>query len=99
MKQVELCDRSEKMAGNLLLSPMLKWVGGKRQLLSEIVPMIDKKCSTYVEPFIGGGAVLFNVQPEKAITNVFLILRMRGNKKKNRTLCYKKNYSEVFQKL
>ena len=30
------------MAGNLLLSPMLKWVGGKRQLLSEIVPMIDK---------------------------------------------------------
>ena len=42
MKQVELCDRSEKMAGNLLLSPMLKWVGGKRQLLSEIVPMIDK---------------------------------------------------------
>lgn len=57
------------MAGNLLLSPMLKWVGGKRQLLSEIVPMIDKKCSTYVEPFIGGGAVLFNVQPEKAIIN------------------------------
>lgn len=45
------------MAGNLLLSPMLKWVGGKRQLLSEIVLMIDNKCSTYVEPFIGGGIV------------------------------------------
>ena len=57
------------MADNLLLSPMLKWVGGKRQLLSEIVPMIDNKCSTYVEPFVGGGAVLFRLQPQKAIIN------------------------------
>lgn len=57
------------MAGNLLLSPMLKWVGGKRQLLSEIVPMIDNKCSTYVEPFVGGGAVLFRLQPQKAVIN------------------------------
>ncbi len=57
------------MADNLLLGPMLKWVGGKRQLLSEIVPMIDSKCSTYVEPFVGGGAVLFNMQPKKAIIN------------------------------
>ncbi|SDB07032.1 DNA adenine methylase [Pseudobutyrivibrio sp. YE44] len=57
------------MAKNLLLSPMLKWVGGKRQLLSDIVPMIDDKCSTYVEPFVGGGAVLFSMQPRKAIIN------------------------------
>ena len=42
---------------NLLLSPVLKWVGGKRQLLNEIIPMIPKNYSTYVEPFIGGGAV------------------------------------------
>lgn len=57
------------MSRNLLLSPMLKWVGGKRQLLSEIVPMIDDRCSTYVEPFIGGGAVFFYMQPKKAIIN------------------------------
>lgn len=62
-------NRSKKMPGNLLLSPILKWVGGKRQLLSDIVPMIDTKCSTYVEPFIGGGAVLFFMQPKKAIIN------------------------------
>lgn len=61
------------MAGNLLLIPMLKWVGGKRQLLSDIVPMIDKKCSMYVEPFIGGGAVLFSTQPKKAIINDYNI--------------------------
>lgn len=57
------------MAKNLLLSPMLKWVGGKRQLLPEIVPMINEKSTLYVEPFIGGGAVLFNMQPKKAIIN------------------------------
>ena len=57
------------MAKNLLLSPMLKWVGGKRQLLSDIVPMIDKNSPMYVEPFIGGGAVLFNMQPSRAIIN------------------------------
>jgi len=58
------------MAKKLLVSPILKWVGGKRQLLSEIVPMINvKPGSTYVEPFLGGGAVLFELQPKKAIVN------------------------------
>ena len=54
---------------NLILSPVLKWVGGKRQLLNEIIPMIPSNCTTYVEPFIGGGAVLFELQPKKAIIN------------------------------
>ena len=57
------------MAKNILLSPILKWVGGKRQLLSQIVPLIPKQFSTYVEPFIGGGAVLFELQPKRAIIN------------------------------
>ncbi|MEG0157605.1 MAG: DNA adenine methylase [Anaerovoracaceae bacterium] len=51
-----------------VLSPVLKWVGGKRQLLDNIVPQIPKY-STYCEPFIGGGAVLFAEQPKKAIIN------------------------------
>ena len=57
------------MAKNILISPILKWVGGKRQLLTEIIPMINKKCSTYIEPFVGGGAVFFELQPKKAIIN------------------------------
>ena len=51
-----------------LVSPILKWVGGKRQLLDSIEPLIPK-CSTYYEPFIGGGAVLFSTQPKKAVIN------------------------------
>lgn len=57
------------MAKNILISPIVKWVGGKRQLLSKIIPLIKKNFSTYVEPFVGGGAVFFELQPRKAIIN------------------------------
>lgn len=56
---------------NPSIAPILKWVGGKRQLLDEIMPLIPKNCSTYVEPFLGGGAVFFELQPKKAIINDF----------------------------
>lgn len=57
------------MSSNVLINPILKWVGGKRQLLANIMPLINKNCSTYVEPFVGGGAVFFELQPNKAIIN------------------------------
>lgn len=56
------------MSKNMLLAPILKWVGGKRQLLNDILPLIQSK-GTYIEPFLGGGAVLFAHQPQKAIVN------------------------------
>lgn len=49
--------------------PFLKWVGGKRQLISDISPLLPSKISTYYEPFIGGGALLFHLQPKKAVIN------------------------------
>lgn len=52
-----------------LVSPVLKWVGGKRQLLPEIRKYIPKNITTYYEPFVGGGAVLFDIQPRKFIIN------------------------------
>lgn len=52
-----------------LVSPILKWVGGKRQLLPEIRKYLPEKITTYYEPFVGGGAVLFDILPQKAIVN------------------------------
>lgn len=57
------------MAKNKLVAPVVKWVGGKRQLLDKITPMFPKRVTTYCEPFLGGGAVLFAVQPKNAIIN------------------------------
>lgn len=52
-----------------LIKPPLKWVGGKRQLLSEINKYIPKEIDTYFEPFLGGGAVFFDLEPDKAEIN------------------------------
>ena len=57
------------MSKNKLVSPVLKWVGGKRQLLPSIKPLLPKRITSYCEPFVGGGAVLFELQPKKAIVN------------------------------
>jgi DNA adenine methylase len=54
---------------NTLLKPALKWIGGKTQLLSTMVPLLPDNYNTYCEPFVGGGALLFHVQPHTAIIN------------------------------
>ncbi|HEO7260299.1 TPA: DNA adenine methylase, partial [Streptococcus agalactiae] len=44
--------KEESYKKNILVSPVVKWVGGKRQLLPEIKKYIPSKISTYVEPFL-----------------------------------------------
>lgn len=51
--------------------PVVKWVGGKRQLLPQLLERLPESFDTYCEPFIGGGALLLAVQPNKAIINDF----------------------------
>jgi len=41
--------------------PFVKWVGGKRGLLSQILPFIPKEFNNYFEPFVGGGALFFEL--------------------------------------
>ncbi len=58
-----------KRSKDMLVSPVLKWVGGKRQLLSVLNPLLPKRITTYCEPFIGGGALLFDLLPKNAYVN------------------------------
>jgi len=58
-----------KKSKNKLVAPVLKWVGGKRQLLSVLAPLLPQRITTYCEPFVGGGALLFDLQPNTAYVN------------------------------
>lgn len=50
--------------------PFVKWVGGKKQLLPQLTELLPKEpISVYCEPFLGGGAMLFHLQPEIAYVN------------------------------
>lgn len=46
---------------NKIYQPFVKWVGGKRGLLSQIIPLLPKKFNNYFEPFVGGGALFFEL--------------------------------------
>ena len=61
--------KNSDVHNNELVSPVLKWVGGKRQLLPEIRKRVPAHYTKYYEPFVGGGAVLFDLQPENAVVN------------------------------
>ena len=49
------------------VKPFLKWVGGKRQLLPQMTPLLPKTFNNYYEPFVGGGALLFHLLPDNAV--------------------------------
>lgn len=46
--------------------PIVKWVGGKRQLMFELLKNMPQNYNRYFEPFIGGGALFFELQPDNA---------------------------------
>ena len=55
--------------------PFLKWAGGKRQLIYEIearLPSNILDCTTYVEPFIGGGSIMFHLLEKYDFENVYI---------------------------
>jgi DNA adenine methylase len=55
-----------------IASPFLKWAGGKTQLLAEILPRLPERMTTYVEPFIGGGAVFFALASQRRFSDAVI---------------------------
>ena len=52
-----------------MCKPIIKWVGGKRQLITELKSLLPKNYNKYIEPFFGGGALFFELKPRNAIIN------------------------------
>ena len=57
----------QKVNNSVKAKPFVKWVGGKTQLLPELTSRVPDRFSKYFEPFIGGGALFFALQPEQSI--------------------------------
>lgn len=49
--------------------PFVKWIGGKSFQLAKLMKRMPEHIGTYVEPFVGGGALFFDVQPADAKLN------------------------------
>ncbi len=54
---------------NSSVAPFVKWAGGKRQLIPQIRERMPEKYNDYYEPFVGGGAVIFDLLPANALIN------------------------------
>ena len=54
---------------NSSVAPFVKWAGGKRQLIPQIRERMPEKYNDYYEPFVGGGAVMFDLLPANAQIN------------------------------
>ena len=70
-----------------MCKPVIKWVGGKRQLINDIKTNMPEKYNRYFEPFIGGAALFFELKPENAfindynheLTNLYEIIKTKPN--------------------
>ena len=58
-----MCAANRRIA----VKPILKWAGGKTQLLAQLLPHVPERYGAYIEPFVGGGALFFALQPVRAI--------------------------------
>ncbi|QIK70266.1 DNA adenine methylase [Erysipelothrix sp. HDW6C] len=74
------------------MNSIVKWVGGKKQLLPELKENMPKKYNRYFEAFLGGGALLFALKPEIAYVNdlnselINLYVRVKNSPKKLMTI-------------
>lgn len=90
--------------------PFVKWVGGKRGLLSQIIPLIPKEFNNYFEPFVGGGALFFELYSQgklkdkniylfdinSELINTYSIIKNNPSKLINELKKFKQNHSKEF---
>ena len=60
-------DNTARKLDVIQAKPILKWAGGKTQMLNDLLPKVPSSYGRYIEPFFGGGALFFALQPENAI--------------------------------
>lgn len=86
--------------------PFVKWAGGKRQIIDKLKEYVPDEYDTYYEPFIGGGALLFELSPKKAVINdlneeLMNVYNCLCNEEKFKKMCnllnhYEAEHSEEF---
>ena len=86
--------------------PFVKWAGGKRQIINELKKYVPESFDTYYEPFVGGGALLFELSPKKAVINdlneeLMNVYNCLCNEEKFKKMCnllnhYEAEHSEEF---
>lgn len=62
-----MAEQALKKAIAVPVKPILKWAGGKTQMLGDLLPKVPSSYGRYIEPFFGGGAMFFALQPEQAV--------------------------------
>lgn len=86
--------------------PFVKWAGGKRQIIDKLKLHVPYEFNTYYEPFVGGGALLFELSPKKAVINdsneeLMNVYRVLCDENKFKKMCallnkYEREHSEEF---
>lgn len=67
MKGNSMTEHAIKKKNSMQAKPILKWAGGKTQMLGDLLPKVPTSYGRYIEPFIGGGAMFFALNPNDAV--------------------------------
>lgn len=62
-----MTEHAIKKKNSMQAKPILKWAGGKTQMLGDLLPKVPTSYNRYIEPFIGGGAMFFALNPNDAV--------------------------------
>ena len=80
--------------------PFVKWAGGKRQILDKLIKYVPEDFNSYYEPFVGGGALFFELSPKNAVINdsneeLINVFRCIKDEEKLTKMCNELNHHEA----